>query len=128
MSRLVDGRQVDIPQMLRIKSNVIFSQYEQLLELAMSYYIQNGRGAVVMTYENIGQLMSKNARILLVYMPLEIAAETKRKEDIALLLEYDPGEEFVIFMSLRNNRVAYEHIALYGKNGERGSREIQTRF
>lgn len=119
---------VDVPHMLRLKSNVIFSQYEQLLELAMSYYIQNGRGAVVMNYENIKQLMSKNARILLVYMPLEIAAETKRKEDIALLLQYNPGEEFVIFISLRNERVLYEHIAVYSATGDMGSRQIQTKF
>jgi hypothetical protein len=118
----------NIPHMLRVKSNVISSQYEQLMELAMSYYIQNGRGAVVMAYENIEQLMSKSTRILLAYMPLEIAAETKRKEDIDLLLKYNPGEEFVIFIALRNERVLYEHISVYNATGGMDSREIQTKF
>ena len=83
---------------LEEKSHALQRQSIKMFELAHHYYVQNGRGAIVVNYRNVDELFLSNLQMIMKYMPLEIAAEIDEVETVKLIVTYDPRCEFVLFL------------------------------
>lgn len=102
--------------MIEKKVNILTRQFDDVFELAFSYYVQNGRGAVVMNFINVKQLFCTQTKLPLMYMPLETAANVDENETIDLILSYDPLNEFIMFISVEDaSNLLYLNICVYSK-------------
>ena len=111
--------EADILEMIEKKVNIITRQFDDVFELAFSYYVQNGRGAMVMNFINVEQLFCKETKLPLMYMPLEIAANVDENETIKLILSYDPLHEFIMFISVEDtSNLLHLNICVYSKKDD----------
>lgn len=83
---------------LREKATSVTTQAETMFGLAYHYYLNNGRGAVLMNFLNLQQLNSVDDATVLQYLPFEIAAEFEKGETLDLIQSYDPKHQFVVFL------------------------------
>jgi hypothetical protein len=85
------------------KSYRIQKHTTKIFELAHHYYVQNGRGAIVINYKDVDELFVSDVKKVMKYMPLETAVEMDEMETVKLIVTYDPRCEFVLFLSVENS-------------------------
>ena len=111
------------------KARAIQKHTTKIFELAHHYYVQNGRGAIVINYKNVEELFLLDVKMLMKYMPLETAVEMGEMETVTLILAYDPRCEFVLFLCVEgyNHGVTmnmYLHVSV--RKASRGTDQIVT--
>lgn len=83
---------------LHEKATSVTTQAEKMFGLAYHYYLNNGRGAVLMNFLNLEQLNSVDDATVLQYLPFEIAAEFEKGEILHLIQAYNPQHQFVVLL------------------------------
>jgi hypothetical protein len=83
---------------LNDKANLVAMQAEKMFALAYHYYLNNGRGAVLMNFADMKQLVSVADTTAVQYIPYECAAEFDKEETLHLIRDYNPHSQFVLLL------------------------------
>jgi hypothetical protein len=91
----------NLKRMLHAKAFHLFRTERDLLPVAKQYYRQLGRGAIFVKFRDANELMKKQMRLILLYLPLDRCATFMTYPELSEHLSvYDPASEYVLLLTV----------------------------
>lgn len=100
---------------------------EKVAVVAHKYYIQQGRGAVVLAFRNLKELRQSEGTMNLMFMSLEVSAEMKEEAASQLIVTYNPISQFVLLLYVETNTDVFQTVVLCNAHTATVTSIVRTR-
>lgn len=90
----------------------LLARSEKVAMVAHNFYIQMGRGAVVLAFRNMKELNQSEKTMSLLFMPLEVSAEMKEEQASQFVVTYNPIHQFVLLVYVETPVETFQVVAL----------------
>jgi hypothetical protein len=92
----------EIANILDEKINLYGRSSDLLFDFARKHYERHGRGLILVCYAGLTQICATRLDIMPLYCPSEMAFELQYLPASTMLEEYDPDNEFVLLLCIKN--------------------------
>jgi hypothetical protein len=110
------------------KVAALLMRCEKVAVVAHKYYIDQGRGAVVLAFRNLKELKQSEATMNLMFMSLEVSAEMKEEAASQFIVTYNPISQFVLLLYVETNADFFQVVVLCNAHTASVTSVVRTRM